>query len=114
MCNRIYMNMWTLLSRWPALILLVLAIFGSACSPATRAGEKTYPLKGTVMALDEKERLATIKHETIPGWMEAMTMKFPVRSDAEWKKLRAGDEIRATVYVRDLDYHIGDVQVTAR
>ena len=53
---------------------------------------------------------AVIKHDTIEGWMEAMTMEFPVRDKAEFAKLGEGKRIRATVHVQDLDYWLSDIQ----
>ncbi|MBC7925406.1 MAG: copper-binding protein [Bryobacteraceae bacterium] len=74
---------------------------------------KQYQLTGTIVRLEERaSRFAVIKHGDIKGWMEAMTMEFPVESAAEFERLKVGDEITATVYVRDLDYWIGNIQQT--
>jgi Cu/Ag efflux protein CusF len=43
--------------------------------------------------------------------MDAMTMDFPVKEPSELKKVKPGDRITATVFVRDLDYHVGNIQV---
>ena len=51
-----------------------------------------------------------IKGDKIEGWMEAMTMEYPVKDDNEYQKLLAGDQIRATVYVRDSGYWIGEIR----
>jgi Cu/Ag efflux protein CusF len=80
----------------------------TACS---KPEPKRYPLKGVVISVDPKARLATIKHEKIGDWMEAMTMDFPVKQDADWQKLKPGAQITATVYVTGDNYYIGDVQV---
>jgi Cu/Ag efflux protein CusF len=58
-----------------------------------------------------ENRLASIQHEEIKGWMEAMTMEFPVRDGAEFAKLKPGLEIEATVNVRDLDYWLTGIRV---
>jgi len=65
---------------------------------------------GEVVRLDANLKVALIKHEDIPGWMKAMTMEFPVKDQAEFNKLKVGDQITATVFVRDLDYWIGEIQ----
>jgi Cu/Ag efflux protein CusF len=39
---------------------------------------RKYPLRGHVIRLDIHRQIATVKHEKIEGWMEAMTMDFPV------------------------------------
>jgi protein SCO1/2 len=54
--------------------------------------------------------IAVIKHDAIEGWMEAMTMEFPVRDRAEFAKLREGMRIQATVEVQDLDYWLTSIQ----
>jgi Cu/Ag efflux protein CusF len=74
------------------------------------AQRESYTLVGEVKGLDEKLRLATVKHEDIAGWMPAMTMQFPVRADADWKALVVGQRIHATVIVQDMDYYITDVK----
>lgn len=102
--------------RWRVLcLLLVLAV--SACTSSTprersRAAAKKYQLQGEVLRLDPAAHSAFIKHDEIEGWMEAMTMEFPVESEADLKKLHEGDRIEATVFVQDLDYWIGEIQIT--
>jgi Cu/Ag efflux protein CusF len=75
---------------------------------------KQYPLTGEVKALDPSAKLATIQHQKIGDWMEAMTMEFPVKPDAEFEKLHVGDQIEATVVVTDLKYHVTDIKVKAK
>ena len=87
--------------------LLLLPILG-ACA---KKNVERYQLKGEVLSLDEKSKLAQIKHEKIDGWMEAMTMEFPVPADAEWKKLSKGARITATVVVEEFRYHLENVRL---
>lgn len=70
----------------------------------------TYRLKGEILRL-KPDRIATIKHEKIEGWMEAMTMDFPVPAEAEWAKLKEGAKISATVQTNDLHYWLTGIQV---
>ena len=74
------------------------------------APPKQYQLKGVVVRLDNQVRTATIKHERIDGWMEAMTMEFPVHDAKEFEKLALGKAITATVYVTDDGFWIGNIQ----
>jgi protein SCO1/2 len=87
------------------LILFLSAIFlFTACQkaespPAVSADAKRYNLKGKVVAVDRAKKSATIDHEPIPGFMEAMTMDFPIREDWVWDDLTPGSEIRGELVV---------------
>ena len=72
---------------------------------------RQYRLKGKVVRLVPEHRLAAIQHEEIKGWMEAMTMEFPVRDGSEFAKLKPGLQIEATVNVQDVDYWLSDIRV---
>jgi cytochrome c-type biogenesis protein CcmH/NrfF len=93
---------------------LIVACLLSLSSCTTRqpvsASEKRYQLHGQIVRLDPSSHLAVIKGDKIEGWMEAMTMEYPVKDDNEYQKLLAGDQIRATVYVRDSGYWIGEIR----
>lgn len=54
--------------------------------------------------------VAVIQHEAIEGWMEAMTMEFPVRDKSEFAKLAEGRRIKAIVEVQDLDYWLTSIE----
>jgi Cu/Ag efflux protein CusF len=100
--------------RIPAvLVTLVLALVLAACS-GTKAPsgppEKHYQLTGVVQAVDPKLQTATVKANDIRGWMEAMTMDFPVRSKSDFGQLRVGDRITATVNVRGTDYDLTNIR----
>ena len=84
----------------------------AAC--AKKPPEKRYKLTGDVVSLDPKTQTANIKGDKIEGWMEAMTMEYPVRDKAEFAKLAVGDRISATVFVEDVKYYIGDIRVTGK
>ena len=57
--------------------LLVGALMFAGCPQKTpESGPKSYPLEGTVIAVDRAERKITIDHKEIPGFMAAMTMDF--------------------------------------
>ena len=94
-------------------LLPALALILAACSeqaPTT----KRYPIQGEVMALDAAAKTATIKHNKIDNWMEAMTMEFPVKPDGEFKKLHVGDRIEGTVVAQDLRYYVTDVKIAPK
>jgi protein SCO1/2 len=75
---------------------------------------KRYILNGEVVKLDPATQTATIKGEKIDGWMEAMTMEYPVKDKAEFAKLKPGDRITATVFVSDPNYYIGEIKLTTK
>jgi Cu/Ag efflux protein CusF len=97
-----------------SLALLFLLIVSCSRMPDRGAEEKKYQLHGVVVRLDARSQTATIKHGPIEGWMEAMTMEFPVPSKEEFTRLNLGQTISATVFVRDLDYHIGAIQIESK
>ena len=74
---------------------------------------KQYALHGEVLRLDAQGKIAAIKHQKIGDWMEAMTMEFPVKDQAEFDKLRAGETINATVFVQGNSYWVGGIQEDA-
>lgn len=63
------------------------------------AAQKRYPLKGTVVSVDKPAKKAKIDHEAIEGFMEKMTMDFPIRADWVWDELQPGAEVRAELVV---------------
>ena len=90
----------------------VFALLLTSCAKMPdRPVEQKYQLHGVIRRLDAAQHTATIKHEKIEGWMEAMTMEFPVPNQDEFAKLAVGQSIQATVFVRaDIDYHIGEIR----
>ncbi len=77
--------------RFLPLLLLATLLYGCGRAPQSAAPvlEKvgTYEVAGVLQKLDATRRKAVIAHETIPGFMEAMTMEFDVaeaESLAEW------------------------------
>ena len=60
---------------------------------------KRYPLKGKVISVDRTAKKAKIEHEKIEGYMEAMTMDFPIHADWIWNDLTPGSEVRAELVV---------------
>ncbi len=76
------------------------ATVNNASSPAAAsATEKRYPLKGKIISVDKDAKKAKIEHESIPGYMDGMTMDFPIHEDWVWKELTPGAEIRAELVV---------------
>jgi len=88
---------------------LLAFILASACTKTPPA--KRYTLRGEVLSLDPKAQIATIKGEKIEGWMEAMTMEYPVKDQSEFAKLQPGQRITATVLVGEAAYYLAEIKV---
>ena len=71
--------------------------------------KQRYALQGVVLRLRPADRIAVVEHRKIEGWMEAMTMEFPVPDDAEYAKLKEGAKIRSTVCVNDMYYWLTSI-----
>jgi len=99
--------------QWLALIPLFALACGTRREPRFDYGEpkQRYQLRGKILRLRPEARIASIDHEKIDGWMEAMTMEFPIPSEADFAKLKEGAVIRATVNVNDLNYWLTDIVV---
>jgi len=91
------------------LLPLLLAVTLAGCQHFHHG--KAYPMEGVVKALDPAAKTATIDAGKIGDWMDAMTMEYPVKPDAEFEKLHVGDHIQATVMVLDPSYYVTDVKV---
>lgn len=65
----------------------------------TSANAKRYPLRGKVISVDRAAKKAKIEHDDIPGYMEGMTMEFPIHEDWVWDDLVPGADIRAELVV---------------
>jgi protein SCO1/2 len=92
------------------LSILYLAGCGAPAQGSQEIPVRRYEMRGEILRLDPEHHLATIRGEKIEGWMEAMTMEYPVKDIAEFQTLREGDRIIATVFVRGTDYWIGEIR----
>lgn len=86
------------------LTLLLAALAFSACKKAEAPSSaspnaKRYPFKGKVVSVNKEKKSAVIDHDEIPGYMDAMTMEFPIHEDWVWDDLTPGSEIRADLVV---------------
>jgi protein SCO1/2 len=58
-----------------------------------------YTLKGVVKKVEKELEHVTIWHDAIPGFMDAMTMRFALRNRNVLEKLRPGDFVQGTLRV---------------
>lgn len=85
-------------------LLLTLLI---GCQSASDKGkDKIYDIKGKVVTLEAAKKTVTLDHEDIPGFMNAMEMKFKVEDAAMLDGLKAGDPVQGKLKVTGGDYII--------
>src|SRR5262245_50078430 len=77
---------------------------------------KAYPLAGIVRAIKRDGGQVVIRHEAIPGFMEAMTMPFSVKDRTLLEDLNVGDEVVGSLRVESAggavqDYELVDLVV---
>lgn len=103
--------------RYLLFILFSVFLF-TACQnapeQAVSADAKRYPLKGKVISVDKAKKKASIAHEEIPGYMEAMIMDFPIRNEDVLNTLTKDAEIQAELIVDDAqgEYWLENIAVT--
>jgi len=95
------------------ILLLCLALVSCKSQPAAPQG-KRYELKGTVLSVDKPNQSATISHEEIKDYMEAMTMPYKLKDAWPLDVMKPGDGIQATLVVTDDSYWLEDVVVTQK
>jgi Cu/Ag efflux protein CusF len=88
-------------------LVLALACLTASFALAQETAKKSYVFKGKVESVGP--RTVTVANEKIEGWMDAMTMAYPVDKPEILKTIKAGDQITATVY--DGDSMLHDVHV---
>jgi len=82
-----------------ALTLLFAGCKKAAETPNASATAKRFPIEGKVVAVDKAAKKATIDHKKVEGYMDAMTMEFPIHADWVWNELQPGAEIKAELVV---------------
>lgn len=72
-----------------------------AAPDASQADARSYDAHGVVRQIDADLHSVTIQHETIAGYMPAMTMDFPVKDTNELAGISPSDEISFKLVVRE-------------
>ena len=87
----------------------------TAQSAPAEAQAKRFHLVGKIVSIDAANNSLTIDHQAIPGFMDAMTMAYSVRSAQALTGLGPGDEITADVVVPDVgNAYIENIMVTKK
>src|SRR5665213_490927 len=98
--RHIFCAMW---GRVFAVLLTLAVVTGSlsGChsgqTSAPSAAEKLYPVRGVIVSTDADKGEVVLKHEAIPGLMEAMTMSYKLKDPTIISELHPGDVITATL-----------------
>ena len=66
---------------------------------ASTGSSQHYPIRGTVVQVETAQGKLLLRHEMIPGFMEAMTMAYPVEDAAVLGEVHPGDRLSATLDV---------------
>jgi Cu/Ag efflux protein CusF len=88
--------------------IVALVLAGCQRNPAPKPTQE-YQMQGEVISLDPTSQTATVKHGKIEGWMEPMTMEYPIKDKQEFSKLQVGEKIQAKILVQGTDYWIATV-----
>lgn len=95
-------------------LVLSLALAGCGSKSVSTAQVHHYHLTGQIVSLNAKDQTVSVDQAAIPGWMDAMTMEYPVKSKSEFDSLHAGEKIQGTVNDRgDGDYDLSNIQKQA-
>ena len=82
--------------------------------PSVKADSaKRYHLKGKVVSIDKRAKMADIDAEAIPGFMEAMTMPYPVKPEGDLNKLQPGDLVTGDLVVQNDNAWLENIVVTS-
>jgi Cu/Ag efflux protein CusF len=83
--------------------LALTSLFAANTYAQDTAKGKGMMFHGKVEAVTDKG--LTVNGEKVEGWMDAMTMTYPVDKPDVLKKVKVGDTIMATVYKGDTTLH---------
>src|SRR5207248_11349116 len=85
------------------LVTFVFALSLVGCGKKPEAHH--YALHGRIISVDKLGHELIIDHDAIPGFMEAMTMPYPVADNVMLEQVGPGDDIRAQIKV-DASEHV--------
>lgn len=90
----------------------VIAVESSPPPPAAGSNIKSFAVTGVITKLEPDGGGIVVRHEAIPGYMDAMTMPFKAERPEELKGLQSGDRISFRLEVSDAESWIGEIRKT--
>jgi protein SCO1 len=116
------MNTWRERSWWlkcgmrccGCLVLFCIWLVSPSCrSREVNAGStQTFEVQGVVREIKDAGKVAVIRHEKIPGYMDAMSMPFKTRDQKVLNGIQPGDEINFRLHVTEEESWIENVRKT--
>ncbi len=102
--------------------LVSVGLFSLGCKHSSQGAEtpititqgKQYAVRGKVVSTDPNRGEVVLDAAAIPGFMEAMTMPFKLRTPNILSELHPGDQITATLHVTDADEMLDQIVITGQ
>ncbi len=88
----------------------IFALFSLAASAQTN--QETHLAQGVIVEITPAEKTVTIKHEAIPGYMQAMTMPFEVKKTNDLIGFTLGDSVSFRIVIENHHGWIDQIQKT--
>src|SRR5262245_44491767 len=75
---------------------------------------RTFQVNGVIQELPANGKTVVVQHQAIPGYMDAMTMPFKVKSPKELAGLRVGEAISFRLVVDSAESWIDQISQTSQ
>lgn len=102
------------------ILILSSIMFLASCRNAAPTPKQTaspdakhYALKGKIVAVDKARKSVTVAHEKITGYMDAMTMPFPVKDDFVLGDLTKDADLSADLIVDTDGFWLENIAVSS-
>jgi protein SCO1 len=97
-----------------SIFAVVLVLFFVGCGSKGAQSVQRYHLHGKVVSINTDQGFADIDSDAIPGYMEAMTMPYPIPDAKVLSNLAIGDEITADLIVTGQVPHLEHVVIVKK
>lgn len=89
--------------------ILVVVLFLACTTP--QPVNKRLPIEAEVVYLHRDVPRVLLRHGTVPGWAESGLTEIPVKDETEYKALRVGQRVIATVVIETGTEHLSGIKV---